>query len=83
MTCNEGRYNLNGWVIDGCEYECEPRLGGAEACRLDDDCDGNLDEGVTPPAELVVMDWVYVVESYPSAKELRALHARCQQRFIK
>jgi len=33
----------------GCEYACDPR--GAEVCNgEDDDCDGDTDEGLTPPS---------------------------------
>ena len=53
IECALGRFNLNGVTLDGCEYECEFRLGGVESCNgVDDDCDGNVDEGVTPPVEL-------------------------------
>ena len=43
-ACNAGFVNLNGREDDGCEYRCTPT--GAETCNLvDDDCDGDVDEG--------------------------------------
>jgi hypothetical protein len=42
--CEPGFYDLNGRPLDGCEYRCTPT--GAETCnRIDDDCDGETDEG--------------------------------------
>ncbi len=43
--CGENLWDLNGKAGDGCEYECI-HAGGQESCNeLDDDCDGNVDEG--------------------------------------
>jgi hypothetical protein len=52
-ACNAGFYNVDGdnepGDTFGCEYACD-FAGAFEACNLaDDDCDGNVDEGVTPP----------------------------------
>jgi hypothetical protein len=48
FSCNAGFQNLDGMAANGCEYRCFS--SGAEACDgVDNDCDGNTDEGVTPP----------------------------------
>lgn len=45
-TCAAGRVDLNGNDGDGCEYACDPSNGGVEICDgLDNDCDGQKDEG--------------------------------------
>ncbi|MEM9071131.1 MAG: MopE-related protein [Myxococcota bacterium] len=44
-ACNAGFVDLNEDPADGCEYRCSG-AGGAEVCnRIDDDCDGTVDEG--------------------------------------
>ncbi len=55
--CQNGFFDINGLVSDGCEYACMVR--GAEICNgLDDDCDGMTDElgvgGITLPAAATV-----------------------------
>src|SRR5690606_12071492 len=46
-----GFYDLEGILSNGCEYACS--FNGAEVCNgRDDDCDGTVDEGLTPPANL-------------------------------
>ncbi|MBN2695100.1 hypothetical protein JXR93_10580 [bacterium] len=46
-ACNDGFYNNNSSSEDGCEYQCEPTNGGLEICDgLDNNCNGNIDEGV-------------------------------------
>lgn len=43
-TCEAGFVNVDGAQSNGCEYACVP--AGVEACNtVDDDCDGNIDEG--------------------------------------
>ena len=50
-SCDQGFYDVSAGM-PGCEYACDFQ-GAFEACNLaDDDCDGNTDEGVTPPANL-------------------------------
>lgn len=60
-ACDEGYWDINGEVDDGCEYECsrcerteggcEPgftccTVSGDETCNgMDDNCDGDVDEG--------------------------------------
>jgi hypothetical protein len=45
-TCATGRVDLNGIDSDGCEYACALTNGGVEACDdVDNDCDGEKDEG--------------------------------------
>ncbi len=52
-ACAEGLYDVNGVTLDGCEYSCEPSLEGVEVCNgVDDDCDGNIDEEISPPVDL-------------------------------
>ncbi len=42
--CEPGFFDIDGSEATGCEYACTPR--GAEMCnRVDDDCDGEVDEG--------------------------------------
>jgi hypothetical protein len=53
--CADGWHDINGSAADGCEYECTPT--GAETCNdLDDDCDGETDEGILccPPDMVAV-----------------------------
>ena len=46
--CDPGRVDLDRDVTNGCEYACE--LRGSEVCNgVDDDCDGMIDDGLTPP----------------------------------
>ena len=48
-ACRGGYVDINHDPMDGCEYECDFR--GAETCNgLDDDCDMEIDEELTPPA---------------------------------
>jgi len=50
--CEEGAYDANGVAIDGCEYLCG-RLPSEELCDgLDNDCDAQVDEQLSPPSEL-------------------------------
>ncbi len=45
-ACDAGWWNINGVDADGCEYSCSPSASGVETCnRVDDDCDGMVDEG--------------------------------------
>ncbi|MBL90441.1 MAG: hypothetical protein CMH56_01325 [Myxococcales bacterium] len=54
--CQDYRFDLNndlsatqGADSDGCEYTCANLSPLAETCNgIDDDCDGNVDEGLTP-----------------------------------
>ena len=48
-TCDPDFYNVNGMAADGCEYACTFQ-GAQEACnQQDDNCNGTVDEGLTPP----------------------------------
>ena len=52
-ACDAGFYDLDGNPDTGCEYSCAGAIGGVEACNgIDDNCDGMIDEGVTPPVGL-------------------------------
>jgi len=49
--CQNGYYDLNN--DQKCEYACTPT--GAEACNgQDDNCNGQIDEGLTPPSPVSV-----------------------------
>ena len=48
VTCQSGYYDLDNAVSDGCEYKCDLSNGGIEiGDNKDNDCDGDMDEGVT------------------------------------
>ena len=51
-SCQAGFHNNNGTLADGCEFgPCFS--SGAEVCNgLDDDCNGMVDDGLTPPVGL-------------------------------
>lgn len=47
--CETGFVDRDGNPANGCEYACN--FTGNEICNgLDDNCDGSIDEGLTPPA---------------------------------
>ncbi len=49
-NCDPDFYNVNGMAADGCEYGCQYQ-GPTEACnQQDDNCNGQVDESLTPPA---------------------------------
>ncbi|MCH2137314.1 MAG: hypothetical protein MK101_12180, partial [Phycisphaerales bacterium] len=44
-ACNEGFFNIDGRLDNGCEYACVSSNGGVEICdEVDNDCDGQTDE---------------------------------------
>ncbi len=46
QACLMGHSDLDGNPANGCEYTCLPTNGGVEQCDgLDNDCDGQIDEG--------------------------------------
>ena len=48
-SCNPGHYDINGEVIDGCEYACTYQ-GPQEGCnQQDEDCDQRIDEDLIVP----------------------------------
>jgi hypothetical protein len=45
-SCNDGFFDMNEDLADGCEYRCVPDVSGVEICDgQDNDCDGRVDEG--------------------------------------
>jgi hypothetical protein len=48
-SCLDGFYDVDGNVANGCEYACTPNVAAGEpdTCdRVDNDCDGTIDEDV-------------------------------------
>ncbi|HTJ41669.1 MAG TPA: MopE-related protein [Kofleriaceae bacterium] len=51
-ACDPGFFDVNKDPSDGCEYACDFN-GPQESCNgLDDNCNGQIDENVTPPPGL-------------------------------
>jgi len=49
LACEDGYFDRNMNPTDGCEYMCS-YTGPTEICNgQDDNCNGTIDEGVTPP----------------------------------
>ena len=49
QICEPGFFDVNKVLSDGCEYACT--LTGTEVCDgKDNDCNGKIDDGLTPPA---------------------------------
>ncbi len=43
--CNDGWFDADGELANGCELECTPSADGFESCNgVDDDCDAEVDE---------------------------------------
>ena len=50
-TCEAGWTNADGNPSNGCELACAPTNGGVEICDgLDNDCNGLVDDGLSPRA---------------------------------
>jgi len=46
-ACAFGYWDLDAQPQNGCEYRCVPSFNGIEICNgRDDNCDGNIDEGI-------------------------------------
>jgi hypothetical protein len=51
--CMAGFVDIDGNPANGCEYPCTPSVPSTEVCDgRDNDCDGQIDNGLTPPANL-------------------------------
>ncbi|NOZ86474.1 MAG: choice-of-anchor D domain-containing protein [Deltaproteobacteria bacterium] len=51
-SCKDGFADVDKDDSNGCEYPCPVNPPGFEECNgVDDDCNGLVDEGVTPPAD--------------------------------
>ncbi len=49
-SCDDGYYDIDGNVSNGCEYECIPTQPSTEVCDdQDNNCDGHTDESVQCP----------------------------------
>ena len=49
VACRTGFFNNDGDPTNGCEYACT-RVSATESCNgVDDNCDGRIDETLTPP----------------------------------
>ncbi|MET0390636.1 MAG: MopE-related protein, partial [Polyangiales bacterium] len=50
--CDEGFIDADGRALTGCEYKCPVTPTVVETCNsVDDDCDGKVDEEITPAAD--------------------------------
>jgi len=48
LACESGHYDIDHIASNGCEYACD--FSGSEVCNSrDDNCDGTVDNGLTPP----------------------------------
>jgi hypothetical protein len=68
--CDENWHDINRWDGDGCEYPCEP--AGPEVCNGDDDdCDGDIDEGLLCCGDdMVAIEGEFCIDIYEASLEI-------------
>jgi Notch-like protein len=71
--CEEGWHDVDGLAGTGCEYGCTETGGGIEICDgLDNDCDGEVDEGgvcgITCPPGMVGVGTAYCIDRYEASR---------------
>lgn len=79
--CETGFTDVNGQTNDGCEYQSNP-TGPEECDGVDNDADGQVDEGLTPPtvnygtAACVEGTWVVTCDEGHVPDETNSPHCR-------
>ena len=77
-SCEPGWGNIDGVLSNGCETPCEPSNGGVEACDdLDNDCDGQVDEGFNVNNDVLNCGECGRVCDLANANDVNCLSGRC------
>ena len=72
--CEEGWHNADKQTKNGCELACTPSADGVEVCDgQDNDCDGDIDEGLdceSPacPDDMVMIGTAFCIDRYEASR---------------